>query len=317
MRAICLAGYGEAEQLQLRDVPLPKMAPHNEVMVEVHAAGVNPFDMKLRRGWLHQLFPLPDGHILGMDVAGVVAQTGFDVSELEVGDRVWGLLDPMRPGSYAQYVAAPSWTLRRMPANLSFEEAASVPMAGCTAWYGLVDLAGVSAGQRVLVHAGGGGVGSFGVQIAKHFGAYVIATASAEKADYVRSLGADEVVDYRAGDFCEQVRDVDVVLDPIGGETNLKSYGCMKRGGTLLVILRGDQVEMENRERLMAEHGVTTKVVAFSARPDILDQLRPLFEAGALKPPQMTQFPFEQVADAHRQIDTRSTLGKVVLKVRG
>jgi NADPH:quinone reductase-like Zn-dependent oxidoreductase len=317
MRAACLAGYGDPDQLQVGDVPLPPMKPHNEVMVEVHAAGVNPFEMKLRRGWLHQLFPLEPGHILGSDVAGTVVAKGFDVSELEIGDRVYGLLDPVRPGSYAEYAVAPSWAIRRMPSNLSFEEAASVPMAGCTSWYGLVDLAQVGPGKRVLVSAAGGGVGSFAVQIAKHRGAWVAATASAEKADYVRSLGADQVIDYRAGDLCDAVSDIDIVIDPIGGQTHLKCYEVLKPGGTMLVVLRGDQVEMENRERLQQKHQVTTKVVAFSARPDILDQMRPLFESGALKPPKITTFPLDQVSDAHRQIDTGKTLGKIVLKVRG
>lgn len=316
MRAVCLSGYGEADRLQIKDVAVPPMMPHNEVLVEVHAAGVNPFEMKLRRGWLQQLFPLGPDHILGADVAGVVAAKGFDVSEVEVGDRVWGLLDPMRPGSYAEYAVAPSWQLRRMPSNLSFEEAASVPMAGCTAWYGLVDLAQVGPGKRVLVTAGGGGVGSFAVQIAKHFGAWVAATASPEKADYVRSLGADEVIDYTAGPLCDRVRDIDIVIDAIGGETHLGCYEVLKPGGVMLVVLRGDQVEIANREKMQAKHGVTTRVVAFSARPDILDQMRPLFESGALKVPRLTVLSLEQAAEAHRQIDTRRTLGKVVLKVR-
>ncbi|MBA3895568.1 MAG: NADP-dependent oxidoreductase [Sphingomonadaceae bacterium] len=316
MRAICLAGYGGPEQLRLEEVPLPPMMPHNEVLIEVHAAGVNPFDKKLRQGWMHQLFPCAPGHILGNDVSGVVVARGFDVSELDIGDRVYGLLDPMRPGAYAEYAVAPAWTVRRMPANLSFEEAATVPMAACTAWYGLVDLAHVGPGMRVLIHAGGGGVGSFAIQIAKHFGAHVVATASPEKAGYVRSLGADEVIDYTATDFVEATRDIDIVLDQIGGETNLKSYEVLKPGGTLLVILRGDEVEMANRERLMEKHHVTTKVVAFSSRPDILDQMRPLFESGALKVPKLTVLPLDQAADAHRQIDTGKTLGKIVLKVR-
>ena len=316
MRAVVLDGYGDADRLAVREVARPNMMPHNEVLIEVHAAGVNPFDAKLRKGWLQMLFPLPPGHILGNDVAGVVVAKGFDVSEVEVGDRVYGLLDVMRPGAYAEYASAPAYLVRRMPANLSFEEAASVPMAACTAWYGLVDLAAVGPGKRVLVSGGGGGVGSFAIQIAKHFGAWVAATASPDKAAYVRSLGADEVIDYTSTRPCDAVRDIDIVLELIGGQTHLGCYEAMRPGGTMLVVLRGDPVEIENREAMQQKHGVTTKVVAFSARPDILDQMRPLFESGALKAPHLEVLPLEEVAEAHRRIETGRTQGKIVLKVR-
>lgn len=316
MRGVVLEDFGGPESLRLCELDLPKMRPDNDVLVEVHAAGINPFEAKLRRGWLRALFDLPARHVLGCDIAGVVAAKGFDVSEFDVGDRVWGLIDTMRSGSYAEYAAVTSYLLRRMPSNLSFEQAAAIPMAGCTAWHGLVDLAHVGPGTRVLVHAAAGGVGSLAVQIAKHFGAWVAATASAEKHDFVRNLGADQVIDYRAQDFREAVSDIDVVLDPIGGETNLKSYEVLKPGGIMLVILRGDQLEMANRERLMALHDVTTKVVVFSAQPQILDLMRPLFESGALKPPLETVLPLAEAVEAHRRIDTGSTQGKIVLKVR-
>ena len=317
MRAVVMESFGPPEGLAVREVPKPRLQPHNDVLVEVHAAGVNPFETKLRRGWFQGMFPVEPPHVLGQDVAGVVVAKGFDVSEFEVGDRVWGLLDPVRPGTYAEYVAATSYLTRRMPANLSFEEAAAIPMAGCTAWFGLVDLANVGPGSRVLIHAGAGGVGSMGIQIAKQRGAWVAATASARNLDYVRSLGADQVIDYQAGDFADGLSDIDTVLDPVGGETNQRSYPVMRRGGTMLVVLRGDQLEMANRDRLQAEHGVTTKIVAFSARPDILDQMRPLFESGALRAPVETVLPLEEAAEAHRLSETGHTRGKIVLKVRG
>jgi len=316
MRGVAMTGYGPPEVLEVGQVPRPRMRPDNEVLVEVHAAGVNPFETKLRRGWLHMLFPLEPGHVLGNDVAGVVVDKGFDVSEFEVGDRVYGLIDTLRSGAYAEYVAANSYALRRMPANLGFEEAAAVPMAACTAWYGLVNLGRVGPGKRVLVQAGAGGVGSFAIQIAKHFGAWVAATCSTANVDYVRSLGADEVIDYTKQKFGDVLSDIDIALDVIGGEVNLDCYKALKRGGTLLVVLRGDPVEMANRERLMAEHGVTTKVVAFSAQPQILDELRPLFESGAVRPPQLRVLPLEAAAEAHRLVETGRTRGKVVLKVR-
>jgi NADPH:quinone reductase-like Zn-dependent oxidoreductase len=316
MRAVTMNGFGPPETLQLRDVPLPPRRMDNDVLVEVHAAGVNPFETKIRRGFLQQLFPHGPEHVLGSDIAGVVADVGFDVFEFQPGDRVWGLVDTLRSGGYAEYIAVNHLLLRPTPDNLTFEEAAAVPMAGSTAWFALVNRADVQPGQRVLIHAGAGGVGAFGIQIAKHLGAWVATTCSAEKADFCRSLGADQVIDYQARDFRQAVQDIDVVLDPIGGETNLKSYEVLKRGGTLLVILRGDQVEMSNRERLMEEHGVNTHVVAFSAAPQILDLMKPLFENGTLRVPLETVLPLERAAEAHRMMESGRTKGKVVLKVR-
>lgn len=318
MRAALLGDYGPPEALTLAELPLPARAPHNEVLVEVHAAGLNPFEAKLRRGWLAGLFPLPLPHVLGCDVAGVVVDKGFDVAdeELAIGDRVYGLIDTLRSGSYAEYVAAPSYLLRRMPANLSFEQAAAVPMAACTAWYGLVTLAGLKPGQRVLVQAGSGGVGSFAIQIAKAHGAFVATTASAANRDHVMSLGADVVVDYRTQDFRELGRDFDIVLDVIGGEVGQHSYEVLKPGGTLLVVLRGDPIEIANRDANMAKYGVTTRIVAFSAQPQILDALRPLIESGAITVPLESVTPLAEVAAAHARLDTGHARGKAVLKVR-
>lgn len=315
MRAVLLNGYGGPEVLSVGTAPLPAYAPHNEVLVKVEAAGLNPFEAKLRRGWLHMMFPLDFPKILGCDVAGVVAAKGFDVSEFEIGDRVWGLVDSMRSGTYAEYVAAPSFLVRRMPATLGFEEAAAVPTAACTAWYGLKTLAGVKPGDRVLVQAGSGGVGSFAIQIAKYFGAWVATTASTANADYVRALGADAVIDYAAGDFREKLRDIDIVLDVLGGDVGQRSYAVMRPGGTMLVVLRGDQVEMANRDANCATYGVTAKVVAFSAQPEILDAMRPLFESGALKVPLEKVWPMDDIAAAHAALDAGHARGKSVLRV--
>jgi NADPH:quinone reductase-like Zn-dependent oxidoreductase len=316
MKAVLLPQYGEPDVFRLENVDRPHMAAHNEVLIEVHAAGVNPFDCKLRRGYLQQLFPFNLPHVIGNDIAGIVVDKGFDVSELEIGDRVYGLIDPMCSGGYAEYTATKSYLVRRMPKNLSFEEAASVPMAGVTAWHGLKTMANVQPGQRVLVQAGAGGVGSYGIQIAKHFGAWVATTCGTGNADYVKSLGADQVIDYTKSDFRNEVSDIDIVLDPIGREVILRSYEVIKPGGTLLVILRGDQIEMEARERLMKKHNVTTKVVAFSAQPEVLDEMRPLFESGVLKPTLTRVLPLEQAAEAHRLSETGHTRGKMVLKIK-
>ena len=315
MRAGLLTGYGGPEMLKVGDVPLPAHAPHNEVLIEVRAAGLNPFEAKLRRGWLAGLFPLPLPHVLGTDVAGVVVRKGFDVSELEVGDAVYGLLDPMKQGTYAGYVAAPSYLVRRKPDNLDFAEAAAVPMAACTAWHGLVNMAGIGPGSRVLVQAGSGGVGAFAVQIAKAHGAWVAATCSAANSEFVRSLGADQVIDYAAGSLAEAVGDLDVVLNCIGGETALESYKVLKRGGQLLIVLRGDMVELKARHQMMAEYGVTTREIAFSAQPEILDRLRPLIEESRIKVHLERRIPLEDVAEAHALLDAGRRRGKLVLEM--
>lgn len=315
MRAVTLTGHGPPGMLQLAEVPLPSRRADNDVLVEVHAAGVNPFELKLRRGWLAGLFPLAPGHVIGSDVAGVVVEKGFDVSEFEIGDRVYGLIDTLRSGSYAEYTAVTSFLLRKMPTNLSFAEAATVPMAACTAWYGLVDLGQIGPGSRVLVQAGAGGVGGFAIQIAKAKGAWVATTCSAGNADYCRSLGADEVHDYNDG-WADELADIDVVLNVIGQATIEPSYRVLRRGGTLLVVLRGDPIEMENAEGWQARYGVTRRIVAFSAQPQILDALRPLFEDGTIKPPAIREMPFTEAANAHADLDSGHTRGKVVLTVR-
>jgi len=315
MRAAQLSGYGPPEMVAIAEVALPAMAPHNEVMIKVEAAGLNPFEAKLRRGWLGGLFPLAFPHVLGCDVAGTIIAKGFDVSEFEIGDRVYGLIDVMRSGSYAEYVAVPSYLVRKMPANLSFEEGAAVPMAACTAWYGLVTLADVKPGQRVMVQAGSGGVGSFAIQVAKAHGAWVATTASAANHDFVKALGADQVIDYQTADFRNEVSDIDIVLDVIGGETGQHSYQVLKPGGTLLVVLRGDGVEMANRDANMAKYDVTTKIVAFSAQPEILDHLRPLIEAGSIRVPLESVTPLADIVAAHARLDAGHARGKAVLKV--
>lgn len=315
MRAALLTGYGGPDMIKVADVPLPSHAPHNEVLIEVKAAGLNPFETKVRRGWLAGLFPLALPHVLGTDVAGVVVRKGFDVSELEVGDMVFGLLDPMRQGTYAGYVAAPSYLVRKMPANLSFAEAAAVPMAACTAWYGLVTMAGIGPGSRVLVQAASGGVGAFAVQIAKAHGAWVAATCSAANRAFVEGLGADLVIDYAAQSLSEAVGNLDVVLNCIGGETALESYKVLKPGGQLLIVLRGDMVELKSRHAMMAQHGVSTREVAFSAQPEILDQLRPLIEAGTIKVHLERRLPLEEVAEAHSLLDAGRRRGKLVLEM--
>jgi NADPH:quinone reductase-like Zn-dependent oxidoreductase len=316
MKAVLLERYGtDYEVLALRDAPDPRCGP-TDVLVDVHAAGFNPFECKLRKGWLQRFYPFAFPHVLGNDFAGVVVEKGPAVFGLQVGDRVYGMQDTMRWGSYAERIAVAAANVRPMPSNLTFEQAASLPMVYQTAWMGLVDMALTRPGELVLVQAGAGGVGSAAVQLARALGAHVAATCSTDAVEFVRGLGASVVVDYRTQDFTKVLNNVDVVFDPIGGRTNLDSYRTMRRGGRICVVLREDKLEMENSSRLCAEHGVTRHVVAFEQRADVLDYIRPLFESGQLKPVVTKVLPLANAADAHRGSDAGSARGKVVLKVR-
>lgn len=316
MRAVILDRHDDdPDVLRVGEFPDPQVGP-NDVLVEVHAAGFNRFDCKLRRGWLRRFYPFALPHVLGGDCAGVVVRKGERVFGLEIGDRVYGMQSAMRDGSYADLIAIDADQVRRMPSNLSFVEAASIPMVYETTWMGLVDYGRVRPGCFVLVHGASGAVGSAAVLLAKAFGAQVAATCSTDAMAFVRGLGADVIIDYTQQDFTHLLANVDVVFDPIGGETNLRSYSVMRRGGTMVVVLREDALEMQNRDRLCAEAGVGCSVVAFEQRADVLDYVRPMFERGELKPVVTRVLPLEAASEAHRASDAGHARGKTVLKVR-
>ena len=316
MKAVMLDRYGnDYDALTLREAKEPTMGPA-DVLVEVHASGFNPFECKLRKGWLQRFYSLSLPHVLGNDFAGIILNKGSAVWGLEVGDHVYGLQDTMRWGANAERVAVNASNVRRKPENLSFVEAASVPMVYETAWMGLVDMAMVRAGEFVLVHAAAGGVGSAAVQLARALGATVAATCSTDAIDFVRGLGANVVIDYKSQDIRHVLNQVDVVFDPIGGQTNLNSYDVMARGARMVVVLREDALEMENSKRLGAEHEVTRHVVAFEQRADVLDYIRPLFEKGRLKPVVKTVIPLADVPAAHRRSDEGRARGKTVFQIR-
>jgi len=311
-----LERYGDGfDGLALHEVPEPEMGPF-DVLVDVHAAGFNPFECKLRKGWLQRFYPFPLPHVLGNDLAGVVAARGEAVFDLQVGDSVYGMQDTMRWGSYAERIVMRADTLRRMPANLSFVEAASLPMIYETAWMGLVDLARIRPGERLLVHGGAGGVGHAAVQLGRALGATVATTCSPDALDFVREAGAHVAIDRHAVDFSRLLSGMDVVFDPIGGQTNLDSYRTMSRGGRICVVLREDPLEMEHAERLCREHDVARLVVAFEQRADVLDYIRPMFESGLLKPAVRHVLSLHEVAEAHRRSDVGRARGKTVFKLR-
>lgn len=311
MRAIIAERRGGPEVLRLREVERP--APGlTEILVRVRAVGVNPTDWKSRSGdgTEGQSFPL----ILGYDVAWVVEETGPGVTLYRPGDEVLGMPKfPHLPGAYAEYVAAPARHFAPKPASLSFEEAAGLPLAALTAWQGLIDTGKLTAGQRVLIHAAAGGVGHLAVQIAKSLGAYVIGTAGAAKREFVRGLGADEVIDYHAADFVRVLRDrpVDVVFDPIAGDYSGRSLAVLKDGGVLVSILPVDETAMKEAERRGIPAGFTLVEPDRLALTAIVD----LVEQGRLKVAIDSVFPLKDTAEAHRRSETGRALGKIVLRI--
>ncbi|AIR96434.1 NADP-dependent oxidoreductase [Streptomyces glaucescens] len=306
MRAVVVEQWGGPEALVEREVERPEPGL-SEVLVRVHAAGVNPVDWKTRAsGALIEWGAVP---AVGWDVSGTVEAVGPGVSVHRPGDEVFGMpLFPRQAGGYAEYVVAPARHFAPKPAGLTHVEAAALPLAALTAWQALVDAADVRPGQRVLVHAAAGGVGHFAVQVAKARGAHVIGTASAAKHDLVRELGADEVVDYRAVRFEDVVSDVDVVLDGLGGETAERSLKVLRSGGLLITLPGPDDVPA-------AADGV--RATWMLVEPDHLGlrEITALVERGALRPVVETVLPLEEAAQAHRIGERGRTTGKIVLTV--
>ncbi|MET7511135.1 NADP-dependent oxidoreductase [Streptomyces albidoflavus] len=309
MRAIIQESYGGPEVLHETRVPRPEPGP-GEILVAVRAAGVNPTDWKHRAqaGFVDRL-PL----ILGWDVSGVVEAVGYGVTLFAPGEEVFGMLPyPHGSGSHAEYAVGPARAFTRKPTVIDHVQAGALPLVSLTAYQALIDTAGIGPGQRVLIHAAAGGVGHVAVQIAKAHGAYVIGTASAPKHDLLRELGADEVVDYRTTDVADAVDGVDMVLDPLGGETRARSVGLLRPGGTLVSLLSGGTAEEAARA---AERGVRTATMLVEADHAGMNAVADLVAAGALRPRVEATFPLAEAAAAHRLGETGRTTGKIVLEV--
>lgn len=309
MRVITQHAFGGPEVLTIEDAPAPRPQPA-EVLVRVEAIGLNPLEPRLRAGEFPLLGPPP--FVLGWDISGVVEESP-QTWRFKPGDEVFGMpLFPRAAGGYAEFVAAPALHLARKPASLSHVEAAALPVVGLTAWQGLVDLAGVSEGDRVLVHGGGGGVGHVAIQLAKSLGAHVITTAGPAKREFVEGFGADEVIDYTAVDFTEVTGDVDVVLDTLGGEAAERSLEVLRPGGHLVTaVAEEDAVLIAKFEAA----GMRFSGIAVDPDPVALRGLADLVDRGELRVHVQETFPFDRIADAHRLIERGHLRGKVVLTV--
>ena len=308
MKAVAMHAYGGPEVLKYEDAARPDPAT-GEVLVRVHAAAVNPVDWKVRaghlRGFLNYSLPL----IPGWDLSGVVDATGAGVTDWKQGDAVYARPDLRRNGAYAEYIAVRASELGHKPRSIDHVQASAIPLACLTAWQALFDAGGLKAGQRVLIHAAAGGVGTFAVQLAKWKGAHVVGTASGRNHAFLRELGADEVIDYTKTNFEEVVRDVDVVLDTLAGQTRDRSWNVLKKDGILVSIL--GQPSPDDA----AQHGVRAAGVFVEPNQAQLGEIAKLVDSGKLRPIIETVLPLAQAARAHEMNQTLHTRGKIVLQV--
>jgi NADPH:quinone reductase-like Zn-dependent oxidoreductase len=308
MKAVCIYSYGGPEVLVYEDAPRPH-AGEGEALVRVHAAGINPVDWKIREGhlkeMLHHAFPL----VLGWDVSGVVESVGQGLTRLKVGDEVFSRPDILRDGAYAEYIVIREAECALKPRSIDHVHAAALPLAGLTAWQTLFVAAGLAAGQRVLIHAAAGGVGSLAVQLAKAKGACVIGTASARNHEFLRKLGADQVVDYDESRFEDAVRPVDVVLDTMGGDVQQRSWRVLKPGGILVSIVSPPSAEAA------AAHGVRQAFVFTQPDADQLAEISALVDAEKLKAIVETVLPLSDATHGQELSARGHTRGKIVLRL--
>jgi NADPH:quinone reductase-like Zn-dependent oxidoreductase len=305
MAAVRMHGYGGPEVLSLDDIPRPTPQT-GEALVRVHALSINPVDWKIRLGLLKELQSSRLPYIPGADFSGVVETIGPQVENFRQGDEVYGLV---RTGGYAEYVAAPAAQLVSKPRNLTFEEAASVPLVAMTAWQGLFDYGGVNAGKRVLIHGAAEGVGTFAVQLAHWKGASVFATASADDLEFVRDLGAKQVINYKTSRFEDVYGDMDVVFDLIGGETQQRSFAVLKPGGVLVATSSPPSQELAKR------HNVRAQMMFMKPSTSILKQVGELLDAGRIKTRVGKVLPLAEAPQAQELSRYGHVRGKIVLRV--
>src|SRR5437660_497777 len=312
MKAIRIHNYGGPEVLKYEDAPRPQPQA-GEVLSRVHAAGVNPIDWKVREGHMKDFWPHTFPLILGWDLAGVVEKLGpgpAAAGRFKIGDEVYSLPDPTRNGAYADYIVVRESELALKPKSLHHPRAAAVPLAALTAWQSLFDTAQLQPGQRVLIHAGSGGVGHFAVQLAKWKGAYVFATASTKNQDLLRKLGVDEPIDYTQQRFEDIARNIDIVLDTIGGETQERSWSVLKKGGNLVSLVQPPSEEKAK------ELGVRAALLGSQPRGEQLAEIAKIIDSGKLAPVIDRILPLSEARRAHQLSQSGHTHGKIALRVR-
>jgi len=308
MKAIRIHEFGGPDVLELDEINVPKPAD-DEVLIKVFASSVNPVDQKIFEGKAQQKFPSKLPLTMGWDVSGVVEQAGAKVKNFSIGDEVYGRPFPTINGAFAEYLVMKADQISLKPKSIDHLNAAAVPLAGLTAWQGLFKYGQLQRGQKVLIHAASGGVGSFAIQFAKWKGAYVIGTASAENLSFIKQLGADEAIDYKNERFEEKVQDIDLVFDLIGGETQKRSLEVLKEGGRLITTIKPEYAEDAKQKHILLE-GFTAQ-----SYPEDLKQIADLIDDGIVSPVVSAVMNLEDAKQAEMQNAKGHGRGKIVIKV--
>ncbi len=332
MKAFVINRYGKKEMGHIADVPEPKLG-EEDILIQVHAASVNPLDLKIRSGEFKLILPYELPLILGNDVAGTVVRTGSHVSRFKVGDEVYARPNKDRIGTFAEYIAINQSDAAIKPSNLSMQQAAAIPLAALTAWQALVDVAKVKPGQRIFIQAGSGGVGSVAIQIAKHLGAFVATTTSTPNVEWVSALGADVVIDYKTQDITAELSDYDVVLNSLGNQELIQSLKILKRGG-ILVSISGpptpafaDEIGLNwivkqviklisyGIRKKAEQRGINYEFLFMRANGDQLSKITQLIEQGSIRPVIDRIFSFSAIADALAYAELGNAKGKTIIQM--
>jgi len=306
-KAVRIHQFGKADVLAYEDSPMPVIQA-DDVLVKIHASSINPVDWKVREGYLKDMIPHTFPLTLGWDFAGEIVAVGSNVSDWKVGTAVYARPDIGRDGAYAEYIAVRTSEIAAKPTSINWQEAAAVPLVALTAWQALYEGANIQAGERVLIHAGAGGVGTFAIQLAKLRGAHVITTTSTKNVELVKALGADEIIDYTQNDFAS-LRDIDVVFDTMGGEIQDQSWQTLKRGGRLVSIISPPSAEAA------AQVGATPLFCFVQPSATQLQALAELIDAGKIQIIIDSVFALKDIAAAHAKSESGRTRGKIVIQV--
>lgn len=307
MKAALFQDY--AAPVEIAQITKPVLKD-DSVLIEVHAASVNPIDNILRAGYMKDFIPLTFPHVIGYDVSGEVIEVGKDVRNINVGDAVFARPNQEDAGAIAEFARVKENELAIIPANVNYTDAASVPLAGLTAWQALITKGDLKKGDKVLIHAGSGGVGTYAIQIAKHFGAYVATTTSAKNAELVESLGADLVIDYKTQKFEEELSGYDLVVDMLGGETLTNSFKVLKKGGAVISI------KGQDTDGLAEKYGLRFEAFFMSPDGKMLAELGALINEGIVKPVIDSVFSMDQASAAYDRLATGRAVGKIVISVK-
>lgn len=307
MKAVVLKEYGNVDVLSYEEVEKP--SPNaDDILVKVNNIGVNPIEWKVRNG-LGEMFGLKLPLILGTEISGTVEKVGADVKTFKVGDEIFGNVNMMRGGGYAEYVIAKESEIAHKPKNVDFVNAAAIAVGALTSWKAIFTTGNLKNGQKVLIHGAAGGVGSMGVQLAKAKGAYVYATGSGKNADFIKELGADEFIDYTTAKFEDVAKEVDVVLDTVGGDTQTRSFEVLKKGGFLVSLVAPPSTELAEK------FGVKATMIQSGPNGQLLEEIAKLVEEGKVKAHIETVLPLSEIKKAHELSESGRTRGKIVLSV--